>query len=237
MKKVLAFLLLSALPLFGGMLINSYRFASSAGITFDSANTPAYALKGTNPAATTRPHTQGSLTNGYIVVGIVTYSSIPPTVSVTYDGTAMTQIASAAGLPSHARLFGLAVGSKAGGTYNAVVTWGTSGAGENYELVGVSSFSGVNQSTPVGTAGTATGTSTAPTVNVSSATGEVVIGIVYVDGDAGSITLGAGQTQRWSLIGNLIMSTFSTEPGSGTVTTSFTTPNVLWSIAAIPLKP
>ena len=88
-------------------------------------------------------------------------------------------------------------GGKAAGTYTFVVdvtnnrfrsvTWG-----------GVV-YNGVNQTTSVGAAAHASGTGTTPTVDLSSAPAELVIGVVYSDG-AGTIAVGDGQTERWNQI-------------------------------------
>jgi len=62
-------------------------------------------------------------------------------------------------------------------------------------------------------------------VTVSSATGEVVIDVLSINGNAGAVTVGAGQTQRWSgLTGTGDGNEFgagSTEPGAASVTMSW----------------
>ena len=99
--------------------------------------------------------------------------------------------------------------------------------------VGGVSFTGVDQTTPLGTSATNSGTGSdttfTPTVNVSSATGEVVIDIAYGGSDDGTgttltISAGTGQTMRWEQesIATFDAGTMSTEAGAATVTMSHT---------------
>lgn len=102
----------------------------------------------------------------------------------------------------------------------------------------------VDQTTPIGTPASAEGTTSSPaTVNVSSATGEMVYDAVYQYGGlTGTGTEGAGQTPR----ANAIVRTYagartlffaSTEPGAPTVTMSWalSSPSE-WVIVACPIK-
>lgn len=62
--------------------------------------------------------------------------------------------------------------------------------------LGAVSYTAVNQSTPLGTYASNTGTSTAPSVTVTSATGDVVIAVGAERGTE-TFTTGASQTMRW----------------------------------------
>lgn len=105
----------------------------------------------------------------------------------------------------------------------------------------VVSLTGVDQTTPVGTAAIAEGSSTAPSVNVTSASGELVVDAVCSFFPAANVTTDASQTQRvenesWG--GNDAIAAMSTEAGAGTVTMSHTLGSSAdWSIVGIPFKP
>jgi hypothetical protein len=105
----------------------------------------------------------------------------------------------------------------------------------------VSTYSGVDQTTPVGTAVTAqsagVGTTTA-TVNASSAASELVVdGMITRQGQ--TITAGANQTDRGNVTDSANwVAGISEEAGAGTVTMSWTLgSDNLWAIVAVPLKP
>ncbi len=110
---------------------------------------------------------------------------------------------------------------------------------------GCVSFTGVHQTTPIGTFVSASGTSGGATVNASSVEGDMVIdtvvGVSMVPPDV-TATVGAGQTQRWNTGFNLgagasLVGAGSTEPGAATVTMSWTINNSMyWAIGALPVK-
>lgn len=89
----------------------------------------------------------------------------------------------------------------------------------------VISWTGVDQSTPIGTAVTHTDTGTSATVDVSSESGDLVIDSLG-QRDATGLAAGGGQTQRWQDTGtNDNVTACSTEPGAGTVTISWSWTN------------
>lgn len=97
-------------------------------------------------------------------------------------------------------------------------------------VVGASSWTGVNQTTPLGTAVLQNGTSSSPSVNVSSSSSEVVIDVLAALDDAGiTATVGTSQTQRWNDSaasgGIAIQGCGSSETGASTTTMS-------WSLSA-----
>ncbi len=100
------------------------------------------------------------------------------------------------------------------------------------------SMTGVDQSTPTGTANTATGSSTTPSVVVSSATDELVVDTLFIDHTA-ALSVGAGQTERVNAItsNGFIKYTASTEPGASSVTMDWTNGgSTTWAIVATPFK-
>ncbi len=75
------------------------------------------------------------------------------------------------------------------------------------------------------------------TVDVTSASDEVVVDVVGAR-NAASLTVGAGQTQRWNLGVGVIDGGGSSESGAATVTMSWTLSDTFeWAIAGVSLKP
>src|SRR5438876_3978980 len=104
--------------------------------------------------------------------------------------------------------------------------------------LGAVTFTGANQTTPVGIFAAATGSSTAPSVTATSNTGETVIDTVTLC-TSSAPTVGGGQTQQWGT-GSAQGSGHgagSTKPGASTVTMSWTSSNVAWAIGAVGIKP
>ena len=124
------------------------------------------------------------------------------------------------------------------GTYDVIITFDKN---LSYGAVaGVMTFTEVSQTTPLGTFVSANGLSAGPaTVNVSSATNEVVFDTVSCE-TCFPLTVGGGQTEHWNLIQNNdhVMGAGSTEPGAATVTMSWTLGSAdYWAIGAVPIKP
>lgn len=186
----------------------------------------------------TTNHTLDSpLVDGYILVGVCGWNSGVNTITgVTFDGGAMAELGagstrSAFGGFYITRIFGLAVGNKASGTYvvsvNLVDTW------DEYN-VAILAYNGVHQTVSVGTAAFANGSSGTPSVVVSSATGELVVDFVTFGGGSGAVHV--SQTQRW-LQATSTGGGSSEEAGAASVTMSWTQSSADWTIAGVPLKP
>jgi hypothetical protein len=140
------------------------------------------------------------------------------------------------------RGIGFGLKNPATGAHNIVGT--ISGANDGVTVTAVS-YTGVDQTTPIGTVVTAdsgAGTSASASITVSSAAGELVLGGIIIGNAATSITIGAGQTQRSAA--NLIVSNgehdnrIDEEAGAASVTHSWTwTGNTDWVLGGFPLKP
>ena len=163
-----------------------------------------------------------------LIVGVSWFGSARTVSGVTYAGTALTSVGSANSGGQKMEIFRLV--APATGANNVVVTM--SSAGET--VAGAHSYTGVDSTTPLGTFASAIG---GPTVDVTSATDEVVVDCASMDN---LLTVGAGQTQRWniSLGGGLTSGAGSSEPGAATVTMSWSgTPTFAWSIGGVSMKP
>jgi hypothetical protein len=157
----------------------------------------------------------------FALIGVIAEGSVTVS-SVTYGGVACTLVHAHSNGDSGVRLYRIiAPATTAGATVQA----NFSGASSRCAIA-VVSFTGVDQTTPLGTAAdaeTATGTAT---VNVSSAATELVCDLLWV-ADV-SATVGAGQTARVNVgdiaeMGRTLG--MSTEVGGATTTMSWTHPN------------
>lgn len=173
-----------------------------------------------------------------MLVGITLHNESGETVtSVTYNGSALSPVGSAQqGTESRVEIWSLVAPDT--GAHDVVVTF--SAQLSRNASIGIATFTGVDQSTPLGSFASANGNSAGPaTVNVSSATNELVFDTVACQ-QCSSLSVGAGQTQRWNLSverGNH-RAAGSTEAGASSVTMSWTMgASRPWAIGAVPIKP
>jgi hypothetical protein len=217
---------------------------------FDNANS----VQGTSVANLTTSAWAIGGSSRILVAGMGWSSDPPPTYSAIKwggsGGTSLTQIGSTIASGSFHRV---ALASLTAPAESTTTLYGElSGSAGEFCLGGVS-YTGVNQSGPLGTAasntGSGNGTTFTATVNVSSAGDEVVIDVAYggsTDGGAANLAVAAGtsQTMRWEQenIASFSAGTQSTETGAGTTTMSedFTFGGLnqyAWAIIGVPLKP
>ena len=171
-----------------------------------------------------------------LIVGIAHYDSVDSVSGVTYNGDAMTAVPSGATNNGeyYITLYYLIAPDTGSNTISVSVT------GNVFDFGGAGiSITGAHQATPLGTAATATGTSTAPSVNVTSASGELVVdALAIVHG--GTLSVGSGQTSRWNAptANAFVKHAGSTEAGAATTTMSWSnSTSQAWAIAAVPVKP
>ena len=190
---------------------------------------------GGGSATLTWSHTVGPDSYRMLIVGVSywTVSATDPTTGVTYSGQSLTKIGNAIqGTAPISSLWYLL--NPPTGTANIVVT--RTNTGEDI-TAGATSWSGVNQSTPLGTAVTATGTSTTPSVTVSSASGEVVVDNAAMF-SGNTLSPLDGQTQRYAILQGNAHAYGSSEPGAASTTMSWTqSASERWATIAVPMKP
>jgi hypothetical protein len=122
------------------------------------------------------------------------------------------------------------------GTANIVVTFDA--AASLGAVAGAIDFSGVHQTVPLGTFAAANGVSSTPTVNVTSASGELVEDSCAAH-DRTLTAVGGGQTQDWNVgLVEDISGGASHENGAATVTMSWTmSGSDDWATCAVSVKP
>ncbi|NIS81878.1 MAG: hypothetical protein GTO14_17080, partial [Anaerolineales bacterium] len=106
-------------------------------------------------------------------------------------------------------------------------------------IAGVVTFSGVDQTSPLGTFASAKADGTLASVDVPSATDELVFGIVAAETPSG-LTVGSGQTEHWNVVagGGKTEGAGSTEAGAATVTTSWALGSSdHWAVAGVSIRP
>lgn len=176
-----------------------------------------------------------------LIVGVGIKTDANQTISsVTFDGSPMTLVPGSTatnGTNVLSALYYLIAPPT--GAKNIVIT---TSAGTFITAGGIS-FTGADQTAPLGTANTATGESLSASVNVSSSASEIVADVVSGNspfGDPFSFT--SGKTMRWTANASGVAQgrnkgQGSTSVGAATTTMSYTASDTAsWAISAVPLK-
>jgi hypothetical protein len=173
-----------------------------------------------------------------VTVGNGSSAGAKTVTGVTYNGASLTKIWDQLSGTNNERHTGWYKVAPDTGAHDIVVTYS---AVEDEMIVGGMSFNGVDQSTPVGTANSNTGTTATSTVNVTSAAGDLVVDGTYTG--RSTITVGAGQTSRWEEenVGGNFSGGGSEEAGAASVTMSWALGAGgfadRWVCGGVPLKP
>jgi hypothetical protein len=155
---------------------------------------------------------------------------------VTYNGAALTFAGASTNGTVRSEIWYLV--APASGTHNVVVT------APNADAVTATSmsFTGVNQTTPLGTTVSAIGTSTTPSVSTTSAIGEPLFDVAGAVGTTAPTVAGPTQTVRQTNttaagLDQVVIGS-STAPGAGvtSITMSWTIPSADWAEIAVPIK-
>ncbi len=158
------------------------------------------------------------------------------TPEATYNGVSLSQVARKTN-GNTVTVTILRLVAPATGANNVVFSGNT---GSDDLLYAIVSLTGVDQSTPEGTAVNGSGTGTGPSLAVGSEADGLVIDALAVLMNAGqTITVGADQTERHNATNAPdLRGGVSTEPGAGSVTMSWTiSGSATYSHAAVPVKP
>jgi uncharacterized repeat protein (TIGR01451 family) len=200
------------------------------------------ATPGGNVASVSWTHTVGSGTNRILIVGVSLRTGNVAIGSVTFAGTPLLQLAlcnRSDSQNSTSMWYLLAPTPTVNGTILVTIAGGQTGA----IAAGSISFTGVTQSAPTGTFCTEGNTSTAVSVAVPSAAGQVVLDTISANGDAKTLVAGgAPQSGEWSIVSGTAAGGESASGGSiqtatGTTTTMNWTLGAKkpWSYLAVPL--
>jgi hypothetical protein len=187
-------------------------------------------------------HTTGSGSDRLMLVGIsVNVNDDERVAGVTYGGTSLTKVGERNN-DNDAMVYIYSLVAPNPGTADVVINF-TSAL--NYgALAGVMTFTGVDQSTPLGTFASAIGNdSTSASVNISSAPDELVFAVVADEYDA-ITTAPTGQDVHWNTCtsGTSNCGAGGTIAGASTVTMTWdldaeATPYNHWAIGGVSIKP
>jgi len=179
-------------------------------------------------ASVTWSHTCSGDNRG-IFVGCAVVGDVGMVTGVTYNGTALTGLWDV--VRSSYNTSGWFLVNPASGAHDVVVTFATNTAGWSDQGVFALSFTGVDQSTPLNTPGTANNYSTTPSVTVSTAAGEIIVDTVIA---GRALTEGSNQTKYLTSDKSVGFSSQSGADG-GEMSWSQTTHH--WAIGAVSIKP
>lgn len=171
-----------------------------------------------------------------LFVGISHYDSNDTVSGVTYNSVAMTAVPS--GATNNGQFYVSLWYLIAPATGSNTVSVSMTGSVFDIGMAAIS-FTGSHQTTPYGTAVTATGSSTTPSVVASSASDEIVLDTLTIV-HSGTLSVGADQTSRWNTntANAFIKMAGSTEPGVASTTMSWSNSTSQdWAIVAVPVKP
>lgn len=202
--------------------------------TYDAADNSGAKTNQQNPSYTHTP-SGAACPNCVQFIGVCFQDSTPGTLSsVTSGGNAATSLGAA--LDSGNNIYGQMFIYKNSGTSPTTIQANFSEV-MNSVTIGTITLKNVDQTASTGTRATATGTSTTPSVNVSSAAGELVLDLMCSPDR--TATIGASQTDRINVndTGNHRHAS-SQEDGAGTTTMSWTLGSIAaWGIQGIAFKP
>lgn len=218
---------------FGLLLIGMFLFANSAFAQIEVDNTSSTSAN--SGTSLTVSHTTGSGSNRFMLVGITTNNAA--VTSVSYGGTALTLVGSQFNNNnSRGRVYIYRLINPAPGTEDVVVSFNTtisSGA-----VVGVTTFYGVHQTTPLNTFTSSQGTATTATLSdIPSDDNEVVYSVFSSRGR--NITTGSGQTELFNHNSGTNRGAGSVKNGedpSTSVTYTFTSAYE-WALGAVSIRP
>ncbi|MCA9160355.1 MAG: DNRLRE domain-containing protein, partial [Planctomycetales bacterium] len=201
-----------------------------AGVAIDAASSGT----AVNATGVTFSHTVSG-TNRLLLVSVATEPTASEGVSsVTYNGTSLSFVGSRLHAALNVRIETWALVAPATGTHNVVITLS---AQSKAIAAGAVSFTGVDQSTPLGAYASAEGDSSTATVNVASANGELVYGFAGVRKGTDA-TPGAGQTEQTDVKTGNIEGVGSTEAGAASVVTSWSLDvSDKWIASGVSIKP
>jgi hypothetical protein len=187
----------------------------------------------------TIPHTTSG-TDRLMLVGIsINDDNLEIVASVTYNGVALSKVGSidnsrSSGDDARVEIWRLI--APATGTHDVVITF--SAPLSEQAVAGVMTFTGADQTSPLGPFVSAENDPSPAAVTVSSATGDLVFGVVA--SEYGAITTDPGQTERWDIRAGS-SSTYgagSTKAGAPSVTLKWTIGcDAHWAAAGVSIRP
>jgi hypothetical protein len=172
--------------------------------------------------------------NTLLLVGISARSGSTVAVTgVTYNGDAMDEAVNSTAASRYCGIWYLV--NPDPGTANVSVAWTNSGSTPQIVL-GAVTFTGVDQSVPLGTAASASATDTTPTVNVTVSADGMAMDTLFAPG---APVATPSHDQEWNLaLGSVTRGASQTTTDTGVVAMAWTLDSSqLWRIVAVPIEP
>ena len=222
-----------------GVAVDSSNSAYVAGYVSSSIAVDATSTAQTSASSVTVSHTTSG-SDRLMLVGISTVDAAgaPAPSSVTYNGTALTLVGSRVNGNNNVRVDIYQLVAPDLGTHDLVVNFASA---PDAATVGVQTYTGVNQTTPLGTFASQQGNNNSASATVTSAGDELVFGAVAVDsGTNFDLLPGTGETERWDLFQTGgANGGGGTEPGAaGSVALSWSwSTNSRFAVGGVSIKP
>jgi hypothetical protein len=175
--------------------------------------------------------------NRLLWVGVMFYQNGDTFIAdVTYNGVSLTVVPSSTENNGSLWIQQYTLVAPATGENTLQVQFGGNAAFD-IGVVGIS-FTGVDQSTPLGTAVTAADSSVTPSVTVTGLTADDFVVDIMGIAHSGTLTVGANQTQRANAVaGGFYKHAASTQDGGdGGVMSWSNSTSQAWAISAVPIK-
>ena len=154
--------------------------------------------------------------------------------SIIYDGSGLTPVGTRTNGDAVVEIWSLVNPSL--GTHNVDITFNNTTDGNT---AGVMTFTGVDQTVPLGAFASASGNSGSGSATVSSALNELVFGVIAVDDSADyDLVPDGSQTEDWDLYGSEVSGGGSTKAGAASVNMSWTwSGSDVWTVGGVSIKP
>ncbi|MCP4171990.1 MAG: DUF2341 domain-containing protein, partial [Fuerstiella sp.] len=183
-------------------------------------------------STTTVSHTTSG-DNRLMLVGVATDPHGESVASITYNGFNLSLVGAEEDSGSHSRAEIWSLVAPDTGSHDVVVTM--TGNGHHGVVVGVMTFTGVDQTTPLENFSAASGASNTASTTVTSTSDDLVFGVVHSHHGSSSAA-GAGQTEYWDRTEWVSNGSGTVEAGAASVTTSWTVTNDDWTVAAVSIR-
>jgi hypothetical protein len=186
-----------------------------------------------NSASITVSHTTSG-SNRLMLVGISGELNSDSVSSVTYNGINLTLVgAEEYEITQDASVQLWKLVAPVTGTHDVIVN--LTGNNHNGVVVGVTTFTEVNQTDPLLGFISESGDSATPSATLSSASDELVFGVVSVHSDKGVIPV-SGQREVWDVSAGHVSGSGSVMGGAASVTSSWSTADKAWSAVAVSIQ-
>lgn len=214
-----------------------------AQVALDSVTSASGVLNSGTPTLTFSHVTTG--TNRILVVGVslnISGNTGTSISGITYSGAALQSAGTQAnGTNRHTEIWYLIAPSTTGNN-NVVITLSISGGGNIGVVAGAATFTGADQSTPIRTFASSTGSSTNAFVNVASSSNDMVLDTLAIDRASTAASTSPAQIQEWAVASGGtnrdIYGFGSTRAGAASVPMSETlNPTATWALSAVSVQP